>query len=232
MSNQQCPELEHYVSIQEYHTQLWLELKTLFRALHGFCVQHQTEVESAVARAALFAIFGAIETSSRVLAAATLLANSLVKQGIPASEDVPQPVSPLTTTEELFLCQQQEVLDRRGWSIRRRSRFVSFEDALVGYPKVYARLFGQDFSIDKSGEEWQSLTRLKRLRDLGAHGNISIASSSTKSQVVTYVDLRELLMARRWYCQQLEPLPWVAGVEASGEIRAIDSLLQLPIFAI
>ena len=104
MSNQPSPELEDFVSIQVYHAQLWFEVITLFKILQGLCKQHQTEAESAVARAILFTIFGAIETSSRVLAASALVANACLEREIPIQpEDGPQPVlMPLLSYELIY----------------------------------------------------------------------------------------------------------------------------------
>jgi hypothetical protein len=217
------PESQDYANIQTYHGQLWIELLTLFRLLHGLCKKHQAEAESAVARAILFTLFGTMETASRVLATSALLSNAFLEQGKTSPKDSPQPVAPLTSAEKMFLRQESEDVDRHTWSVRQISKFISFEDALLGYPQIYARHFGTNISIDTSRSEWECIKRMKRLRDLGAHGNIK---SGAKPYVVTYTDLMELLMARKWYCEQLEILPWIAGSEAAGEIKVINLLLK------
>ncbi len=226
MNKEKIAEETEYKRIQTYHGQLWQELILLFQLYNSLCSQHKHETEFAVARAALFTIFGTIETSSRVIAACTLFADACSERNIHLeTEDYPQPIHRLSNAEKLFLRQETEEIDKRKWLAQRRSKFVSFETALIGYPQIYARIFGIEFSIDKSCSEWQSLKELKTLRDLGAHGNIS--NSELKSYSVTTDDLEELLIARRWYCEQLKSLPWIVEAEASGEIQALNILMKL-----
>lgn len=136
------------------------------------------------------------------------------------------PVKPLTQAEKQFLRQETEEISTRDWTLQQRTKFVSFEDALIGYPTIYARIFDITLSIDKSCSEWQDLIKLKRLRDIGAHGNTKILRSSPESMRITYSDIKRLLECRRWYCEQLKHLPWIAEAEVKEQIKFIDLLLE------
>lgn len=204
-------QLDH---IRVYHAQLWFELRALLDFHRALCNEHQQHAEAAVARAALFLFFGAIETSTRILAAATLFISS---------SDENMLVRRLTQVESLFLQEQTAEIRQGSWSESKRTRFISLEAKLLGFPMIYGRLFGVELRLDKNSPEWQSFIHLKRLRDLGAHGSLHPKESGPER--VTATDLRELLLARRWYCTQLRDMPWILGAEAQGEVHAIDSVL-------
>ncbi len=173
----------------------------------------------------MFTIFGAIEAQNRVLACCALLANSYIQKGdVFDPEQFNNSLQELSYTEILYLRQEVEEIDSRKFRGKVKQKFVPFESALIGYPIIYGRVFGFDASIDKSTKEWQNLMSLKKLRDLGAHGNVQIHQDVTSS--VTFDDLISLLHARKWYCGQLKDLPWIGGIEARGEQFAIVELLK------
>lgn len=200
--------------IQVYHKQLWIELRDLFHFYRALCDDHRGAAEAAVSRAALFLFFGAMETATRVMAAASLAISSDSEASLERR---------LTETESLFLQERVAEIRERDWSTASRTRFVSLESKLIGYPVIYARLFGIEIQIDRTSVEWQSFLRLKTLRDLGAHG--SLLPTEVGPERVSAADLHQLLVTRRWYCAALQDLPWLAGAEARGEIGAIDMLL-------
>ena len=224
--------------LQAYHNQLWFELRDLACLYASLCAHHQEQTEAAVARAMLFLFFGAMETSVKVIASSCLMiSEDFVKRerGETAEAgDVPpeltkylsaEPVRALTKPEELFLREEAITIGSRNFTEQVRPRFGSFEARLVGVPTIYGRLFGVELCVDKSTRAWHLLQRLKTLRDVGAHGSIQKAEG--ESGIVTREDLTDLLLARKWFCQQLCTLPWLALAEAEGEIKAIDSLLSL-----
>lgn len=213
-----------FVNAVAYHRQLLSEIMSLFKIYCGMCGEHATELEPALARAIFFTLFGSIEASCRVIAAGTLFADVASHE----EDDPPdsRPLAKLTEPEKQFLRQESEDISRGDWSPRQRTRFVSLHDALIGYPTIYARLFGADLSIDKSCSEWQDFMDLKRLRDIGAHGNINELRNSPESMQVLYKDIKRLLECRRWYCTQVAKLPWIMEVNAKGEIEFLDRLLD------
>jgi len=165
-----------------------------------------------------------MEASSRVMASSLLLSDAFLRRGDSPSDDNKwKPARTLTSTEKMFLRQESETIDKGSWSPVRSIKFISFRDALLGYPHIYAQHYGVDFAVDTSRSEWECIIRMKRLRDLGAHGNIR---SHQEPCTVTFADLKHLLIARKWYCTQLVVLPWIAGVEARGEVTMIDKLLK------
>jgi len=207
---------------QVYHAQLLTEILSLFSIYCGMCGEHGREVEPALARAIFFTLFGCIEASSRVLATSLLLADIFPrKKGSRTALALS-----LSEAETLFLRQETAEISRTNWTVCNRTKFVALEDALVGYPAIYARVFRQKVSISKSCREWQDFMKLKRLRDIGAHGNTNELRSAPDSMHVSYADLKRLIECRRWYCSQLVGLPWIANVEAREEIRFIDLLLE------
>lgn len=224
--------------LQAYHTQLWFELRDLLHMYASLCEHHKEQTEAAVARATLFLFFGAMETSIRVLASECLMVSESFSErarGEPDEEGEiapelakylsSEPVKALTRSEELFIREEEVMIGTKDFKEQIRPRFGSFEARLVGVPTIYGRLFGIELQIDKSTREWQLLQRLKTLRDIGAHGNLQKAAGETG--LVTREDLTNLLFARKWFCQQLYVLPWLARAEAEGEVKAIDSLLPL-----
>lgn len=217
-------EEQDFINAQAYHGQLLSEIVTLFKIYCAMCGEHAKEVEPALARAIFFTLFGTMEASCRVLATSALLADSTPKEKDESLEN--GPFEPLTESEKQFLRQETEEISTGSWIPQQRTRFVAFQDALIGYPTIYARICGIHLSIDKSRAEWQDLMRLKSLRDLGAHGNTNELRSSPASMRVSYDDIRRLLECRRWYCGQLTELPWVAEVEAKQEIDFLDRLLE------
>ena len=213
-------------SIQAYHEQLWHELMDIFRVYRSLCTKHRRSMEHAVARGAMFTLFGAIETACRVSGACSLFVSACFRRGMRLEPtESPQPRRALMLTEELFLRQETEEIEEGTWEGRRRQKFVPLQAALIGYPTIYGRLFGITVEIDKSRHEWQALMRLKQLRDLGAHG--SLRAGTPKPETVNADDLEQLIKARMWYCEQLRGLPWIAGVEAQGELVALGKLIPL-----
>lgn len=228
--------------LQAYHTRLWFELRDLIRLYATFCANHQEQTEAAVARALLFLFFGAMETSVRVLASACLLiskdfsgmSNADAGKEPEDTKDIPphiakyldcELVRALTQAEELYIREQEIKIQSKDFREVCQTRFQPFEDRLVGVPTIYGRLFGFELRIDKSTHEWQLLRKLKTLRDIGAHGNLK--KNPSGRDFVTREDLNDLFVARKWFCQQLCTLPWLARTEAEGEIKAIGSLLPL-----
>ena len=217
-------EEEDFLNATAYHGQLLSEIMSLFTIYCGMCGEHATQIEPAMARAIFFTLFGSIEASCRVIATGALFAD------IAPHEDDDPPDSKLcvhlTEPEKQFLRQESEEISTGDWIPRQRTRFVSLQDALIGYPTIYARLFGVDFSIDKSCIEWQDFMKLKRLRDIGAHGNSNELRASPESMKILYKDIKRLLECRRWYCKQLEHLPWIMEVDTKGEIEFLNRLLK------
>ena len=217
-------EEEDFMNAMAYHSQLLCEIMSLFKIYCGMCGEHATEMEPAMARAIFFTIFGSIEASLRVLAAGTLFVDVA-----PEAENDPSDSKTrkkLTESEKQFLRQESEELSPRDWNPRQRTKYVSFQDALIGYPTIYARLFGIDLSIDKSCSKWQDFMKLKQLRDIGAHGNSNELRNSPESMRILYKDIKRLLECRLWYCKQLENLPWIMKVNAKGEIDFLNRLLE------
>jgi len=210
-------ELDFY-NARVYFGQLISEILTLFKIYCGSCGEHAKKIEPALARAIFFAIFGSIEASCRIIATSALLADT-------KSHEI-EMLARLTEPEKLFLRQESEEISTRDWSPQQRTRFVSLQDALDGYPKIYARVFDVEFKLDKSCREWQDFIALKRLRDIGAHGNSNELRSSPDSMRILYKDIKRLLECRRWYCTQLINLPLVDEV-IKREIEIIDCCLEM-----
>jgi len=223
-SNQLSQEDSDFINAMQYHGQLLTEIKTLFLIYCSMCGEHAKNVEPALARAIFFTLFGSIEASCRIYATSTLLADTYrlkIKHRQPDD-----PIRHLSASEKYFLRQETEEISTNDWTPHQKSKFVSFHDALVGYPTIYSRLFGLDLSIDKSCAEWHDLIRLKQLRDLGAHVNVRKMSKSVISIKVTYKDLKRLLECRLWFCNQLTHLPWIAEIESKNEIDFLKDLLE------
>ena len=199
------------------------EIQTLFQIYCALCGEHAKAYEHALARSIFFVLFGSIESTCRLLAASTLLADARrEKEGLSEGS----PVIPLAETEKQFLRQETEEVSTKDWTPRQRAKYTPLEDALVGCPMLYARIFGIAFKIDKSCSQWQDLIKLKRLRDIGAHGNTRYLGESPESMAITYDDIKRLLECRRWYCEELKPLPWIANIEVEEQIKFIDALLE------
>ncbi len=217
-------EEQDFLNAINYHKQLLVEIMDLFRLYCSICGEHAKEMEPALSRAIFFTLFGSIEASCRVLAAVALFTDSA-----PHGEDDPPDSKPhvaLTPSEKHFLRQESEEISRRNCTAQHCTKFVSLQDALIGYPTIYARMFNTQLSIDKSCSEWQDFMGMKRLRDIGAHGNSNELRSSPESMRVSYNDIKRLLECRRWYCCQLMNLPWLAKINAKGEIDYLDRLLE------
>jgi len=212
-----------FVNAQTYHWQLMSEIQTLFQIYCALCGEHAKVYEHALARSIFFVLFGSIESTCRLFAASTLLADARrEREGIAEGS----PIIPLTETEKQFLRQETEEVSTKDWTPKQRTKYIPFEDALVGYPTLYARIFGITLKIDKSCLQWQDLIKLKRLRDIGAHGNTRNLSESPGSMTITYSDIKRLLECRRWYCEELKPLPWIAKIEVEEQTIFIEALLE------
>lgn len=222
--NEYSQEEEEFLCIQKYHFQLIIEIQTLFRIYCGMCGEHAKETESAFARALFFTLFGSLEATCRLIAASALFADASKEEENETYEDIP--LGSLSDADKLFLRQETGDISRNNWEAQKVQKLVSFQDALVGYPTIYARLFGIQLSIDKSCSEWQDLIKLKQLRDVGAHGNINILRASPETMQVSYKDIKRLLECRLWYCKQIEHLPWMIKVEMEGQIKFINQLLE------
>lgn len=218
-------EEEDFYNASAYSGQLIKEILVLFKIYCGMCGEHAKESEHAFARAIFFTLFGYIEATCRVIATFTLFADSLA-YSIKDDSSEPNPIVHLTESEKQFLRQETEEITPGTWTTQHRSRFVSLQDALIGYPTIYARMFQIDVSIDKSCSEWQDFIRLKRLRDIGAHGNTNELRSSPDSMHVTYQDIKRLLECRRWYCSEIKKLPWFIEEDVKYEIKFLDRLLE------
>jgi hypothetical protein len=217
-------EEQDFFHAQTYHKQLLQEIITLFQIYCGMCGEHSKETEPALARAIFFTIFGSFEASCRVIASSVLLLDFMDR-----SEKIPsdkKKIVPLTESEKLFLRQEKEEISKSSWIPQQRTRFVAFQDALIGYPSIYARVLGVELSIDKSCAEWQEFIKLKSLRDIGAHGNTNELRLAPDSMRITYSDIKKLIECRKWYCQQLQNLPWIAELEAKNEIDFLNNLLE------
>jgi hypothetical protein len=189
------------------------------------CGEHAKETESALARAIFFTIFGSIEASCRIIAAGILIADRYSDVKDNPVYDEP-PIVKLTDTEKQFLRQEKEEVSGNNWTPRQTTKFVALHDALIGYPTIYARIFGINAKFDKSCAEWQDFMRLKRHRDIGAHANSNELRSSPDLMRVCYSDIKRLLECRRWYCKQLVEFPGIARILSEGEIYFIDQLLE------
>ncbi len=218
-------EVQDFINAMGYHGQLLDEIQTLFRIYCSMCGEHSKETEPALARAIFFTLFGSIEASCRIFASSILLADSLPHPEVSPVCSLP-PVAKLDNAEKQFLRQETEEMSTGTWTPRQRTKFVPLQDALVGYPTIYARIFGSTVTIDKSCSEWQDFLQLKRLRDIGAHGNTNELRSTPELMQVSYLDLKRLLGWRRWYCTQLDGLPGIAETLSKGEISLLDRLLE------
>lgn len=129
-----------HVRLQEYHVQLWLELRDLLDLYASLCTQHKEQPEAAVARATLFQFFGAIETSIRVIASACFMVSERFgensKREPDQSVDVAtelmnyltnDPIRALTRSEKLFLREEEVTIGSKDFREHVRPRFWSFE---------------------------------------------------------------------------------------------------------
>jgi hypothetical protein len=153
--------------------------------------------------------FSALETIANFLSGLAIRINS----GIPGAPDVN---TPLTQVEIDFLKEERTYLDTGTGALKLSgSVFVSTLDKLAMAPLLLGRLHDQNYRLDKGGNGWRSIQRLKEIRDQLTHfkldgtlmeGDESISLDLDNVKPAVTIKNRDIFNggeAMKWYIQQV-----------------------------
>jgi hypothetical protein len=111
----------------------------------------------------------------------------------------------LSQIEIDYLSEQKTYIDKSGTRKIKKSVFNPTLDKLFVTPLILGKIFGIDFKIDKSCKEWQSLRRLKEIRDRITHIKFDYNGDNSR----LYISENDIIYASEaigWYFEKVGSL--------------------------
>lgn len=118
-----------------------------------------TTNKSALEFSLLLLEFSAIEAMINSIADCTIRHNQIVDN--------------LSSAEKNFLTETKEVF--QNGKQRTQPYFQKLEDKLSHYPELFAKLYDQEFRLEKNNQRWELFLKAKRIRDDISHPKSNIA---------------------------------------------------------
>jgi hypothetical protein len=111
----------------------------------------------------------------------------------------------LSQIEIDYLSEQKTYIDRSGNIKIINSVFNPTLDKLYVTPLILGKIYGLDFKIDKSGNKWQSIRRLKEIRDRITHIKFDYNGENSRLYI-TEKDIVYASDAIAWYFEAVGSL--------------------------
>ncbi|MGX5585943.1 hypothetical protein ACWKTX_19590 [Bacillus thuringiensis] len=167
-------------------------------------------------------LFNILESYTNFLSSITVDSNNEIYS------DIPRIKEKLHTVEEDLLKEQKTTynLNKRKVDINENA-YIPVLEKLYIVPSLLAKLYGIEFSIDKSGNHWKNIKNLKECRDNITHPKFNFESISVNTNYETVKDMTTAINSTKLFYNIDEETIFNGTMGIRWYLYEVNKLLQI-----